>query len=43
MSTLDNSTIFMPTNNKIVYKIQLEKFGDGWLYNNPVPAEELGH
>ena len=37
----NNSTAFTSTNNKIVDQIQLEKFGDGWLYNTLVPKEDL--
>ena len=37
----DNSTIFTSANNEILEQIQLEKFGDGWLYNTLVPEDEL--
>jgi hypothetical protein len=36
-----NSTIVTLANNEIVDQIQLEKFGDGFLYNNLVPEDEL--
>lgn len=36
-----NSTLFTSANNEIVDHIQLEKFGDGWLYNTLVPEDEL--
>jgi len=36
-----NSTVVTLANNEIVDQIQLEKFGDGWLYNNLVPEDEL--
>ena len=36
-----NSTIFTSANKELVDQIQLEKFGDGWLYNTLVPEEEL--
>jgi hypothetical protein len=37
----DNSTIVTLANNELVDQIQLEKFGDGFLYNNLVPEDEL--
>lgn len=36
-----NSTIVTWANNEVVEQIQLEKFGDGFLYNNLVPEDEL--
>jgi hypothetical protein len=36
-----NSTVVTLANNELVDQIQLEKFGDGWLYNNLVPEDEL--
>jgi hypothetical protein len=36
-----NSTEVMLANNELVDQIQLEKFGDGFLYNTLVPEEEL--
>lgn len=36
-----NSTIVSLANNELVEQVQLEKFGEGFLYNNIVPEEEL--
>jgi len=36
-----NSTEVTLANNELVDQIQLEKFGDGFLYNNLVPEDEL--
>ncbi len=36
-----NSTIVKLANNELVEQIQLEKFGEGFLYNNLVPEEKL--
>jgi hypothetical protein len=36
-----NSTEVTLANNELVNQIQLEKFGDGFLYNNLVPEDEL--
>lgn len=36
----NNSTIVTQT-NEVIAQIQLEKFGDGFLYNNLIPADKL--
>jgi hypothetical protein len=36
-----NSTVVTLAHNEIVCQVQLEKFGDGFLYNNLVPEDEL--
>jgi hypothetical protein len=36
-----NSTAVTLADNEVVDQIQLEKFGDGWLYNTLVPEDEL--
>jgi hypothetical protein len=36
-----NSTIFTSANNEIVDQIQLDKYGDGFLYNDMIPEDEL--
>jgi len=36
-----NSTIFTSANNEIVGQIQLEKYGDGFLYNDMIPEDQL--
>lgn len=36
-----NSTLVTLANNELVEQVQLEKFGEGFLYNNIVPEEEL--
>ncbi len=41
VSFTDNSTIVTNSNNELVDQIQLEKFGDGFLYNKLVPEDEL--
>ena len=36
-----NSTIVHLANNEIIDQIQLQKYGDGWIYNTLVPEEDL--
>lgn len=36
-----NSTLVTLANNELVEQVQLAKFGEGFLYNNIVPEEEL--
>jgi hypothetical protein len=36
-----NSTSFTLANNELVEQVQLEKFGDGFIYNKLVPESEL--
>ncbi|HDQ06817.1 MAG TPA: hypothetical protein ENN36_08895 [Candidatus Bathyarchaeota archaeon] len=36
-----NSTLVTLANNEVVEQVQLEKFGEGFLYNSVVPEEEL--
>lgn len=36
-----NSTLVTLANNELVEQVQLEKFGEGFLYNNVAPEEEL--
>lgn len=36
-----NSTIVTLANNEVIEQIQLERYGEGWLYNNLIPEDEL--
>lgn len=37
----DNSTVAHLANPDVILQIQLEKYGDGFLYNNIIPEDEL--
>lgn len=41
VSFSENSTLVTLTDKIIVNQIQLQKYGEGWLFNNIIPEEEL--